>query len=91
MAGSANINPNGVSLFEPVHGSAPPLAGKNKANPIAAIVTVQMMLDYLGLEVAAKEIDEAVRRAVAENQLTEEIGGELGTTEVGDYIVGLLA
>ena len=90
MAGSANLNPNGVSLFEPVHGSAPPLAGKNKANPIAAIVTVQMMLEHFGMDTAAKEIDVAVRKAVEENQLTEDIGGQLGTREVGDFIANSL-
>ncbi len=90
MAGSANINPAGVSLFEPVHGSAPPLAGKNKANPIAAIVTAQMMLAHLGFEQSAKEVEQAVRRAVRENKLTEEMGGTLGTAQVGDFIARTL-
>ena len=91
MAGSANINPGGVSLFEPVHGSAPPLAGKNKANPIAAILTVQMMLAHLGFEQAAKEVELAVRKAVVDNRLTEEMGGALGTREVGDFIAATLS
>lgn len=91
MAGSANINPNGVSLFEPVHGSAPPLAGKNKANPLAAIVTAQMMLSHLGFHGPANEIDAAIKKAVAENKLTEEMGGSLGTAEVGDFIATCLS
>ncbi len=91
MAGSANINPGGVSLFEPVHGSAPPLAGKNKANPIASMLTVEMMLDHLGFGEAARDLGAAVQSAVQSNQLTEEVGGSLGTREVGDFIASQLA
>lgn len=90
MAASGNINPDGVSLFEPVHGSAPPLAGKNVANPVAAILTAAMMLDHLGYVSAARKIEKAVQRAVHENQMTVDVGGNLGTREVGDYIVRVL-
>src|ERR687890_758953 len=62
MAASANIHPGRVSLFEPVHGSAPPLAGRGVANPVGAILTSAMMLEYLGHEEAAREAGEAVRR-----------------------------
>ena len=91
MAGSANIHPGQVSLFEPVHGSAPYMAGKNKANPIAAILTVAMMLDYLGHTAAAQAVEAAVRRAVKENQVTADIGGSLGTRECGSHIAKLLS
>ncbi len=86
MAGSANLHPGRVALFEPVHGSAPKYAGKNVANPLAAIITVAMMLEHLGKAAAAAAIDRAVRRAVAESKLPQELGGTLGTREVGDFI-----
>src|SRR2546423_1907352 len=60
MAASGNINPNGVSLFEPVHGSSPPLAGKNIANPMGSILTAAMMLEHLGLNDAAQTVEKAV-------------------------------
>src|SRR5690606_16154420 len=91
MAGSANINPDGVSLFEPVHGSAPPLAGKDQANPLAAILTVEMMLDHLGHRAAAQRVGAAVQRAVDEKQLTAELGGTLGTRAVGDFVAEQIA
>jgi len=90
MAGSGNIHPGQVSLFEPVHGSAPYMAGQNKANPIAAITTIAMMLDYLGHPAAAAAVQQAVRRAVEENQVTADIGGKLGTRECGDFIAAQL-
>ena len=88
MAGSGNIHPGQTSLFEPVHGSAPYMAGKNKANPIAAILTVAMMLDYLGHRHAANAVETAVQKAVDENQVTGDIGGNLGTRECGDFVAG---
>ena len=86
MAASANINPHGVSLFEPVHGSAPALAGKGVANPIAAILTAAMMLAHLGFAAAAADIERAVAAAVAADKLTADVGGTLSTREVGDFI-----
>ncbi|MDL1878623.1 3-isopropylmalate dehydrogenase, partial [Cytophagia bacterium CHB2] len=86
MAGSGNLHPGKVSLFEPVHGSAPYMAGQNKANPIAAISTAAMMLDHLGHQAAANAISQAVQQAVDENQVTADIGGKLGTKECGDFI-----
>ncbi|MGH7491118.1 MAG: 3-isopropylmalate dehydrogenase [bacterium] len=86
MAASGNIHPGQVSLFEPVHGSAPYMAGKDKANPVAAILTAGMMLDYLGHRQAANAIAQAVQSAVDENQVTEDIGGALGTRACGHYI-----
>ncbi len=90
MAASGNIHPGGVSLFEPVHGSAPPLAGKNRANPIAAILSAAMMLDHLGMKDAADRIEHAVVEAVMNDVVTEDLGGKQGTREVGDYICSKL-
>ena len=82
-AASGNIHPGRVSLFEPVHGSAPPLAGKNAANPIGAILTAAMMLEYLGQEAAGRAVEEAVRACVAAGETTRDLGGTLSTTEAG--------
>src|SRR6058998_605515 len=87
MAASGNIHPNGVSLFEPVHGSSPPLAGKNLANPMGSILTSAMMLDHLGLGDAARAVESAVIACVKEDETTQDIGGSLGTREVGDAVV----
>ena len=86
MAASGNIHPGKTSLFEPVHGSAPPLAGKNVANPIGAILSTALMLDTLGAGDESKAIEAAVETAIAEGQTTTDIGGALGTREVGDFI-----
>jgi 3-isopropylmalate dehydrogenase len=87
MAASGNIHPGKTSLFEPVHGSAPPLAGKNVANPIGAILSSALMLETLGAKDEAARIEAAVEASVHENQTTGDIGGKLGTTQVGDWIV----
>src|SRR6267142_2674096 len=88
MAASGNINPNGVSLFEPVHGSSPPLAGKNVANHMGSILTAAMMLEHLGLGEAARAVEDAVIACVNEGKLTQDVGGNLGTREVGDAVAG---
>lgn len=88
MAASGNLHPGQASLFEPVHGSAPYMAGQNKANPVAAILTVAMMLDFLGHRQAAAAVEAAVQKAVNENQVTSDVGGKLGTKECGEFIVG---
>lgn len=90
MAASGNINPNGVSLFEPVHGSSPPLAGKNLANPMGSILTAAMMLEHLGLTDAAQAVEQAVIVCVKEGTTTQDVGGSLGTREVCDAILGKL-
>jgi 3-isopropylmalate dehydrogenase len=90
MAASGNINPRGVSLFEPVHGSAPPLAGKNCANPMGSILTAGMMLEHLGMAEASKRIEDAVIACVNEAKMTKDVGGTLGTREVGDAVVAKL-
>jgi 3-isopropylmalate dehydrogenase len=86
MAASGNIHPGRTSLFEPVHGSAPPLAGKNVANPMGAILSAALMLDTLGWRDEAAHIEAAVETAVHAGQTTADIGGPLGTREVGAYI-----
>jgi 3-isopropylmalate dehydrogenase len=86
LAASANINPGNVSMFEPVHGSAPKYAGKNIANPMAAILTVGMMLDYLGHAEEGARIESVVAEAIHQDKTTRDLGGPLGTREVGDWI-----
>ncbi len=87
MAGSGNINPNGVSMFEPVHGSAPDIAGKGIANPMAQILAGAMMLEELGEEKGAKLVVNAVEEVLKEGRFrTMDIGGSSGTKDVGDAI-----
>lgn len=86
VAGSGNIHPGAVSLFEPVHGSAPQFAGKNIANPIGSILAAAMMLEHLGHKDAADAIERAVVSAVAGGLMTKDIGGSLTTTEAGAAI-----
>jgi len=86
MAASGNIHPGRTSMFEPVHGSAPPIAGKNIANPMGAILTAAMMLLHLGLNREAEKIEDAVLEAVRQKKTTQDVGGTLGTREVGEWI-----
>jgi 3-isopropylmalate dehydrogenase len=86
MAASANLHPGRTSMFEPVHGSAPKYAGLNVANPMGAILSVGLMLEYLGLAAEAAAVESAVRHAVVTGQGPAEIGGTLGTRETGDLI-----
>jgi 3-isopropylmalate dehydrogenase len=86
LAASGNIHPGKVSLFEPVHGSAPQFAGKNIANPIAAVLTGAMMLEYLGCSEAAAAVEAAVSKSVNLNETTADIGGSLTTTQAGASI-----
>lgn len=91
MAASGNIHPGKTSMFEPVHGSAPPLAGKNVANPMGTILTAAMMLNHLGFPTESQKIEAAVLEAVRNNKTTQDIGGSLGTKEVGEWIADLIA
>lgn len=86
VAASGNINPESTSMFEPVHGSAPPLAGKNLANPVGSILTAAMMLDHLGMRAEAKKIEDVVKTSIDQDMTTPDLGGKLGTREVGDFI-----
>jgi 3-isopropylmalate dehydrogenase len=86
MAASANIHPGRTSMFEPVHGSAPPLAGRNVANPIGAILSAALMLETLGRRDEAGRIERAVEDAVHAGEVTRDVGGSLGTREAGAAI-----
>ena len=86
VAASGNLHPGRTSMFEPVHGSAPALAGKNIANPVGAILSAALMLDDLDLQDAAAAIETAVEQAVGERRGTPDIGGSLGTRETAEYI-----
>ncbi|MBA2734695.1 MAG: 3-isopropylmalate dehydrogenase [Acidobacteria bacterium] len=86
LAASGNIHPGRVSLFEPVHGSAPPLAGKNVANPVGSILTAAMMLEYLGFDEASEEVERAVSETIARTETTRDLGGTLSTEEAGAAI-----
>ncbi|MBZ5528204.1 MAG: isocitrate/isopropylmalate dehydrogenase family protein [Acidobacteriia bacterium] len=86
LAPSGNIHPGATSLFEPVHGSAPNIAGKGIANPLGSVLTSGMMLDFLGWPQEAALLKEAVRAALRENKVTPDLGGNLKTTEVGDWL-----
>ena len=90
LAASGNLHPGRTSMFEPVHGSAPPLAGKNIANPMGAILSAGLMLEYLGLPKEAVAIEVAVQEAVVSGHGTKEIGGNLGTRETGDHIAAFI-
>ena len=86
LAPSANLHPGKPGLFEPVHGSAPDIAGKDRANPLAAILTGALMLEQLGFPREAGRIEAAVRRSIELRRTTPDLGGELGTEAVGDWI-----
>lgn len=90
LAASANINPGHVSMFEPVHGSAPKYAGQNVANPMAAVLTAGMMLEYLGFPEVAAQIEKVVAEAIHQDKTTPDLGGTLGTREVGEWICARL-
>ena len=87
MAASGNIHPGRTSMFEPVHGSAPPIAGNNQANPFGAILTAAMMLRHLEFAKEADRIEAAVLEAVREKKTTQDIGGSRGTREAGEWVV----
>ncbi len=99
MAASANLHPKlprccdvdhpagRVALFEPVHGSAPPLAGKDLANPLASVLTVGMLLAHLGWPEEERRLEALVARALAEGMCTPDVGGALGTRAVGDWVI----
>jgi len=93
LAPSSNINPEGKfpSMFEPVHGSAPDIAGQDKANPLAAILAAAMMLNFLGQKEAAAAVDRAVEENLTQAQVrTPDLGGTSTCTQVGQDIAGRL-
>jgi len=87
VAASGNIHPGQVSLFEPIHGSAPKYAGQDVANPIGAILTAAMMLEFLDFPAEAGAIETAVVAAIDAGETTKDIGGNLGTKAAGEAIL----
>ena len=88
LAPSANINPvTGRGLFEPVHGSAPNIAGRGIVNPLGAILSAGMMVEHLGDEDTAKRLERAVVGAIRAGESTRDLGGSLTTSEAGDAVV----
>jgi 3-isopropylmalate dehydrogenase len=91
IAASGNIHPGRVSMFEPIHGSAPKYAGKNSANPLATVCAVSMMLDHLGETVAAHAVEEAVRRLLTSGKVKSLSAGHVPTNVLGDMVCEELA
>jgi 3-isopropylmalate dehydrogenase len=97
MAASANVHyadadagQKRVAMFEPVHGSAPPLVGKDLANPIASFLTVGMMLTHLGWPDEERRIEAACAKAIATGNATPDVGGDKGTRAVADFVLAEL-
>jgi tartrate dehydrogenase/decarboxylase/D-malate dehydrogenase len=93
LASSANINPTKKfpSMFEPVHGSAPDIAGKGIANPLAAVLSAALMLDHLGLVKSAATVRDAVSKVLADGKVkTPDLGGSATTTQMGDAVVNAI-
>ncbi len=94
LASSANINPTRQfpSMFEPVHGSAPDIAGTGKANPLAAVLSAALMLDHLGLAASAAAVRDAVGRVLAQGTVkTPDLGGTHTTTQMGDAVLAAVS
>jgi tartrate dehydrogenase/decarboxylase/D-malate dehydrogenase len=94
LAASANLNPSREfpSMFEPTHGSAPDIAGRGVANPMAMILTAGMMLEFLGLEAAATAVEKAVAAVLSEGKtLPADLGGNAGTSAIGQAVIEKLA
>ncbi len=92
IAAGGNINPNGVSMFEPMGGSAPKYAGKNMINPLAAIYAGKMMVEFLGEEEMAKDIENAIQQALLSGKIKSLAAGKMGLTtqQVGDLVASLV-
>lgn len=87
LAASGNIHPGKVSMFEPIHGSAPKYAGKNAANPLATVSAVAMMLDYLGETKAAKDIDLGIQNLLTSGKVKSLAAGTHPCSQIGDWMV----
>lgn len=90
IAAGGNIHPGRVSAFEPIHGSAPKYAGQNKANPLATILAVSMLLDHLGEREASRDVEEAVARCLRSSQVRSLQAGVHRTDELGDLVIAEL-
>ncbi|MFQ5927761.1 MAG: 3-isopropylmalate dehydrogenase [Terriglobia bacterium] len=91
LAASGNVNPEGLSMFEPVHGSAPKYAGQNRANPLGAVLTAAMLLEHLGLGAEAGWVEQAAQASIRQNQTTVDLGGSLGTRQAGDWLANYIS
>ncbi len=89
VAASGNIGMDSA-VFEPVHGSAPPLVGTGKANPIATFLATAMMLDYLNEKESAERLRKAIEICIANNESTPDLGGSLTTSQVTERVIGYL-
>ena len=90
IAPSASLNPESTPLFEPVHGSAPDIAGKGIVNPMAMFLTTALMLKELGYDVAALALEKAVEQCVAASETTKDLGGSKSTSQVTDALLARL-
>jgi 3-isopropylmalate dehydrogenase len=90
LAPGGNINPEGTSMFEPIHGSAPRYRGLGIANPVATIWAGSMLLDHLGEHEAATGVLDGIGKAITTGVKTRDMGGKAGTAEVGDFIAAFL-
>lgn len=91
MLPSASLDANGKGLYEPIHGSAPDIAGQGKANPLATILSSAMMLRYsLAMPAEADRIEAAVARALAGGARSPDLGGTMSTTQMGDAVIAQL-
>ena len=92
LGGSGNINPEKdyPSMFEPIHGSAPDIAGQNIANPIGQIWSAAIMLDHLGEEEAAQNIMDAIEHTTAKGNMTKDLKGTATTTEIAESVVSFI-
>jgi 3-isopropylmalate dehydrogenase len=91
MLASASLDANGKGLYEPIHGSAPDIAGQGKANPLATILSAAMMLRFsLGQAEAADRIEAAVAKALAGGARSADLGGTLSTSAMGDAVLAAL-
>jgi 3-isopropylmalate dehydrogenase len=91
LAPSANINPGRHALFEPVHGSAPDIAGQGRANPMGAVRCVALLLDHFGHPGSAERVEQAVAAAIAAGKTTPDLGGGFTTSEVGSWLAERVA
>jgi 3-isopropylmalate dehydrogenase len=90
LAASGNIHPGRCSLFEPVHGSAPDIAGKGVANPLGAVLSLALLLQHIGEPHAAAAVQRAVRKVVRAGHVTRDLGGPLSTVECTDEVLRAL-
>ena len=91
LAPSANIHPGRTSLFEPVHGSAPNIAGKGIANPFGAVLTSGLLMEFLGCHEEAAALKQSVKSALNDNITTADLGGSHNTQQVSDYLLNQIA